>query len=148
MRHLNHFENNLYQSGSEIFGADSEDIKECFDSFIDDFIIDVTFCKKLHRFNVVDTKVTNQDIKLGFIPYIQVRLRGRHGKITGYDLRTLMDDGFQSINGEIYKWSVLKTELMSRLSTYDLILKDVNIEVNSLIFLIYREDEKIYNKID
>jgi hypothetical protein len=147
MKYLKNFENNLYKSESEIFGADSEDIKECFDSFIDDFIINVTFSKILHRFNVVDSLKTNKDIKLGFIPYIQVRLTGKNRKFSAYNLRNLMDDGFQSINGEIYKWSVLKTELMSRLSTYDLIVKDINIEVNSLVFLIYREDEKIY-KID
>jgi DNA-directed RNA polymerase len=69
MNHLKHFENR-----EEVWNVNRDDIKETFIDLVDDFQIIITFGKKLHQFNVIDTKVTNQDIKLGFQPYIQVRL--------------------------------------------------------------------------
>ena len=69
MNYLKYFEGR-----EEVWNVNRDDIKETFSDFIDDFQIIVTFGKKLHQFNVLDTKVTNQDIKLGFKPYIQVRL--------------------------------------------------------------------------
>lgn len=128
MKYLKLFENS---DTFESFGVNKDDVIECFDSFIDDFYITVNFCKKLHQFNVIDTKVTSQDIKLGFVPYIHVRMKSKDST-SGYYLHTY-------IHTDLFK--NLKVELQSRLSMYNLILKDINIEANSLIFLIYIEDE-------
>ena len=122
MNHLKYFENK-----DDIWNVDKDDIKETFIDFVDDFQIIVNFGKKLHQFNVIDTKITNQDIKLGFQPYIQVRLTSLN-KTSPYQLS-------QYINSDDFLER--QSEIVSRLDYYDLELVKVHVEVNSIIFLIY-----------
>jgi hypothetical protein len=124
MRHLKKYESER----QEVFGCDRDDVKECFDSYLDDFSINVVFGKKLHQFDVLDVNVTSGDISLGFQPYIRVRLTSRV-KISPYDL-------FNYMNSDEFKES--KLEVIGRLSEYDLEVKNVQIEVSSIIFLIYK----------
>jgi hypothetical protein len=121
----------------EVFGSTEDDIKEVFIDFIDDFQININFGKKLHQFNIVDTKVTNQDIKLGFKPYIQVRLSSIDStspyKLSGY------------INSD--EFLERQSEIVSKLDYFDLELHKVYVEVSSIIFLIYTKNSKLYAKL-
>jgi len=121
----------------EVFGSTEDDIKEVFIDFIDDFQININFGKKLHQFNIVDTKVTNQDIKLGFKPYIQVRLSSIDStspyKLSGY----INSDDFLE----------RQSEIVSKLDYFDLELHKVYVEVSSIIFLIYTKNSKLYAKL-
>jgi len=132
MNHLKHFENR-----EEIWNVDRDDIKEIFSDFIDDFQVIVTFGKKLHQFNVIDTKITNQDIKLGFQPYIQVRSTSLE-KTSPYQLS-------QYINSDDFLER--QSEIVSRLDYYDLELVKVYVEVSSIIFLIYTKNSKLYAEL-
>ena len=132
MNHLKHFENR-----EEVWNVNRDDIKETFIDFVDDFQIIITFGKKLHQFNVIDTKVTNQDIKLGFQPYIQVRLTSLD-KTSPYQLS-------QYINSDYFLER--QSEIVSRLNYYDLELAKVHVEVNSIIFLIYTKNSKLYAEL-
>ena len=132
MNYLKYFEGR-----EEVWNVNRDDIKETFSDFIDDFQIIVTFGKKLHQFNVLDTKVTNQDIKLGFKPYIQVRLTSLD-KTSPYQLS-------QYINSDDFLER--QSELVSRLDYYDLELVKVYVEVNSIIFLIYTKNSKLYAEL-
>jgi len=122
MNHLKNFENR-----EEIWNVDRDDIKETFIDFVDDFQVIVTFGKKLHQFNVIDTKTTNQDIKLGFQPYIQVRLTSLN-KTSPYKLS-------QYINSD--EFLERQKEIISRLDYNDLIINKIYVEVSSIIFLIF-----------
>jgi len=124
MNHLKYFENK-----EDIWNVDKDDIKETFIDFVDDFQIIVTFGKKLHQFNVIDTKITNQDIKLGFQPYVQVKLTSLN-KTSPYQLS-------QYINSDDFLER--QSEIVSRLDYYDLELAKVYVEVSSIIFLIYNK---------
>ena len=132
MNHLKNFENR-----EEIWNVDKDDIKEIFSDFIDDFQVIVTFGKKLHQFNVIDTKITNQDIKLGFQPYIQVRLTSLN-KTSPYKLS-------QYINSD--EFLERQKEIISRLDYNDLIINKIYVEVSSIIFLIYTKNSKLYAKL-
>jgi len=132
MNYLKYFEGR-----EEVWNVNRDDIKETFSDFIDDFQIIVTFGKKLHQFNVLDTKVTNQDIKLGFKPYIQVRLTSLD-KTSPYQLS-------QYINSDDFLER--QSEIVSRLDYYDLELVKVYVEVNSIIFLIYTKNSKLYTNL-
>ena len=132
MNYLKYFEGR-----EEVWNVNRDDIKETFSDFIDDFQIIITFGKKLHQFNILDTKVTNQDIKLGFKPYIQVRLTSLD-KTSPYRLS-------QYINSDDFLDR--QSELVSRLDYYDLELVKVHVEVNSIIFLIYTKNSKLYKNI-
>jgi hypothetical protein len=132
MNYLKYFEGR-----EEVWNVNRDDIKETFSDFIDDFQIIVTFGKKLHQFNILDTKVTNQDIKLGFKPYIQVRLTSLD-KTSPYKLS-------QYINSDDFLER--QSELVSRLDYYDLELVKVHVEVNSIIFLIYTKNSKLYAEL-
>jgi hypothetical protein len=132
MNYLKYFEGR-----EEVWNVNRDDIKETFSDFIDDFQIIVTFGKKLHQFNVLDTKVTNQDIKLGFKPYIQVRLTSLD-KTSPYQLS-------QYINSDDFLER--QSEIVSRLDYYDLELVKVYVEVNSIIFLIYTKNSKLYAEL-
>ena len=130
MKYLKSFENR-----TEIWNVDKDDVKEVFSDFIDDFRVSVVFGKKLHQFNVVDTNVTDQDIKLGFKPYIQVRLVSEDRP---YTLS-------QYINSN--EFLERQTEIVYRLDYLDLELVKVYVEVNSIIFLIYTKNSKLYAKL-
>ena len=132
MNYLKYFEGR-----EEVWNVNRDDIKETFSDLIDDFQIIVTFGKKLHQFNVLDTKVTNQDIKLGFKPYIQVRLTSLD-KTSPYQLS-------QYINSDDFLER--QSEIVSRLDYYDLELVKVYVEVNSIIFLIYTKNSKLYAEL-
>ena len=132
MNYLKYFEGR-----EEVWNVNRDDIKETFSDFIDDFQIIVTFGKKLHQFNILDTKVTNQDIKLGFKPYIQVRLTSLN-KTSPYQLS-------QYINSDDFLER--QSELVSRLDYYDIELSKVHVEVNSIIFLIYTKNSKLYAEL-
>ena len=132
MNHLKHFENR-----EEVWSVNRDDIKETFIDFVDDFQIIITFGKKLHQFNVLDTKITNQDIKLGFQPYIQVRLTSLD-KTSPYQLS-------QYINSDYFLER--QSEIVSRLNYYDLELVKVHVEVSSIIFLIYTKNSKLYAEL-
>jgi hypothetical protein len=124
MIHLKKFESER----SEVFGCDRDDVKECFDSYLDDFIINVVFGEKLHQFDFLYVDVTSGDVSLGFQPYIRVRLTPRI-KISQYDLSNYL-------NSDEFKES--KLEVIGRLSEYDLEMKNVQIDFCSIIFLIYK----------
>ena len=132
MNYLKYFEGR-----EEVWNVNRDDIKETFSDLIDDFQIIVTFGKKLHQFNILDTKVTNQDIKLGFKPYIQVRLTSLD-KTSPYRLS-------QYINSDDFLER--QSEIVSRLDYYDLELVKVHVEVNSIIFLIYTKNSKLYAEL-
>ena len=132
MNYLKYFEGR-----EEVWNVNRDDIKEVFSDFIDDFQIIITFGKKLHQFNVLDTKVTNQDIKLGFKPYINVRLTSLD-KTSPYRLS-------QYINSDDFLDR--QSELVSRLDYYDIELVKVHVEVNSIIFLIYTKNSKLYAEL-
>ena len=121
MKYLKSFENR-----TDIWNVEREDVMEVFSDFIDDFRVSVVFGKKLHQFNVVDTNVTDQDIKLGFKPYINVRLV-LENKTSPYTLS-------QYINSD--EFLERQTEIVSKLDYLDLELVKVYVEVNSIIFLI------------
>ena len=132
MRYLKSFENR-----SDIWNVDRDDVMEVFSDFIDDFRVSVVFGKKLLQFNVVDTNVTDQDIKLGFKPYINVRLI-LEGKTSPYSLS-------QYINSD--EFLERQAEIVSKLDYLDLELVKVYVEVNSIIFLIYTKNSKLYAKL-
>ena len=132
MNYLKYFEGR-----EEVWNVNRDDIKEVFSDFIDYFQIIVTFGKKLHQFNILDTKVTNQDIKLGFKPYINVRLTSLD-KTSPYQLS-------QYINSDDFLER--QSEIVSRLDYYDLELVKVYVEVNSIIFLIYTKNSKLYAEL-
>jgi predicted RNA-binding protein len=126
-----------FESRTDIWNVDVEDVKEIFSDFIDDFRISVVFGKKLHQFNVVDTNVTDQDIKLGFKPYIQVRLVSEDRQ-KPYTLN-------QYINSDEFLGR--QSEIVSKLDYLDLELHKVYVEVSSIIFLIYTKNSKLYAKL-
>jgi hypothetical protein len=132
---MNHLKN--FESREEIRNVNRDDIKETFIDFVDDFQIIITFGKKLHQFNVLDTKVTNQDIKLGFKPYIQVRLASLN-KTSPYQLS-------QYINSDYFLDR--QKEIVSKLDYFDLELHKVYVEVSSIIFLIYTKNSKLYAEL-
>jgi hypothetical protein len=132
MKYLKSFENR-----TEIWNVDKDDVKEVFSDFIDDFRVSVVFGKKLHQFNVVDTNVTDQDIKLGFKPYIQVRLV--------YEDRPSPYTLSQYINSD--EFLERQSEIVSKLEYFDLELHKVYVEVSSIIFLIYTKNSKLYAKL-
>jgi hypothetical protein len=122
MKYLKYFE-----SREENWNIEKEDIEEIFNDFIDEFQVIVTFGKKLHQFNVVDVQITDQDIKLGYRPYVQVRL-------TPLDKKSPYQLG-QYINSDDFLDR--QSEIVSRLNYYDLELHKVYIDASSIIFLIY-----------
>jgi hypothetical protein len=132
MRHLKFFENR-----KDIWNVDRDDVKEIFVDFIDDFQISVVFGKKLHQFSIVDTNITNQDIELGYVPYIRVRLSSLD-KTSPYKLS-------QYINSD--EFLDRQSEIVSKLDYYGLELVKVHVEVNSIIFLIYTKNSKLYAKL-
>ena len=124
MKHLRHFE-----SSEENWNVEREDILEIFSDFMDDFQVTCVFGKKLHQFNVIDVKITDQDIKLGFKYYSQVRLIPLDKK-SPWQLS-------QYINSD--EFIERQSEVVSKLDYYDLELHNVFVEStpSSILFLIY-----------
>jgi len=124
MKHLRHFE-----SSEENWNVEREDILEIFSDFMDDFQVTCVFGKKLHQFNVIDVKITDQDINLGFKYYSQVRLIPLDKK-SPWQLS-------QYINSD--EFIERQSEVISKLDYYDLELYKVFVEStpSSILFLIY-----------
>ena len=124
MKHLRHFE-----SSEENWNVEREDILEIFSDFMDDFQVTCVFGKRLHQFDVVDVKITDQDIKLGFKYYSQVRLIPLNKK-SPWELS-------QYINSDDFLER--QSEIVSKLDYYDLELTKVFVEStpSSILFLIY-----------
>ncbi len=124
MKHLRHFE-----SSKENWNVEREDILEIFSDFMDDFQVTCVFGKKLHQFNVIDVKITDQDINLGFKYYSQVRLIPLDKK-SPWQLS-------QYINSD--EFIERQSEVISKLAYYDLELNKVFVEStpSSILFLIY-----------
>jgi hypothetical protein len=124
MKHLRHFE-----SSEENWNVEREDILEIFSDFMDDFQVTCVFGKKLHQFNVIDVKITDQDINLGFKYYSQVRLIPLDKK-SPWQLS-------QYINSD--EFIERQSEVISKLEYYDLELHKVFVEStpSSILFLIY-----------
>jgi len=124
MKYLRYFE-----SSEEIWNVERDDIIEIFSDFMDDFQVTCVFGKRLHQFNVVDVKITDQDIKLGFKYYSQVRLIPLDKK-SPWQLS-------QYINSD--EFIERQSEVISKLEYYDLELYKVFVEStpSSILFLIY-----------
>ncbi len=124
MKYLRYFE-----SSEEIWNVERDDIIEIFSDFMDDFQVTCVFGKRLHQFNVVDVKITDQDIKLGFKYYSQVRLIPLNKK-SPWELS-------QYINSD--EFLERQSEIVSKLDYYDLELTKVFVEStpSSILFLIY-----------
>ena len=124
MKYLRYFENS-----EEIWNVERDDIIEIFSDFMDDFQVTCVFGKRLHQFNVVDVKITDQDIKLGFKYYSQVRLIPLNKK-SPWELS-------QYINSDDFLER--QSEIVSKLDYYDLELTKVFVEStpSSILFLIY-----------
>jgi hypothetical protein len=124
MKHLRHFENN-----QENWNVERDDILEIFSDFMDDFQVTCVFGKKLYQFNVIDVKITDQDINLGFKYYSQVRLIPLDKK-SPWELS-------QYINSD--EFLERQSEVVSKLGYYDLELHKVFVEStpSSILFLIY-----------
>lgn len=124
MKHLKKFENN-----ERNWNVERDDIIEIFSDFMDDFSVTCVFGKKLHQFNVVDIKITDQDINLGFKYYSQVRLIPLDKK-SAWELS-------QYINS--VEFIERQSEIVSKLDYYDLELHKVFVEStpSSILFLIY-----------
>lgn len=111
----------------KIWNITKQELKDCFDTFIDDFYFTSVFGKKIGNFDVVDINPQSGDIELGFEPYIRVRL-SPHVKMTPYELANYMRSrNFQE----------LKLEASGRLLQYNLEIRKDYIEVLSIVFLIY-----------
>lgn len=118
-----------FESDSHNWNVEREDILEIFSDFIDDFQVTCVFGKKLHQFDVVDVEITDQDIKLGFKYYSQVKLIPLDKK-SPWELS-------QYINSD--EFLERQSEIVSKLDYYDLELTRVFIEStpSSIKFLIY-----------
>jgi hypothetical protein len=124
MKYLRYFE-----SREEDWNVERDDIIEIFSDFIDEFNVTVVFGKRLHQFDVVDVKITDQDIKLGFKYYSKVRLIPLDKK-SPWELS-------QYINSNVFLER--QSEVVSKLDYYDLELNKVFVEStpSSILFLIY-----------
>ena len=126
MKYLRYFESN-----EQNWNVERDDIIEIFSDFNDDFDVTVVFGKRLHQFNVIDVKITDQDINLGFKYYSQVRL-------IPFDKKNPWELS-QYINSD--EFLERQSEVVSKLDYYDLELTKVFVSVestpSSILFLIY-----------
>lgn len=124
MKYLKYFEN------SEIgWSVERDDIIETFNDFVDEFNVTVVFGKRLHQFDVVDVKIADQDIKLGFKYYAKVRLIPLDKKSPWQLSHYINSDYFIE----------RQSEIVSKLDYHDLELTKVFVEStpSSILFLIY-----------
>ena len=131
MKYLKYFENlDEYD-----FGITEEEVEDIFNDFRDDdFSIKVFFGKQLSRtFSALNVKTTNQEIELGYVPFIKVKLISNlykfnnNGKIPDY----VMSDEFKKI----------KKEIEFRLLSYNLTIQNISIAGNEIYFLIYNKNQ-------
>jgi hypothetical protein len=101
-----------------------DDIKDIFTDFEDEgFRVFVRFGKRLHQFHDIDSKITNQEIKLGFQVSIWVHLTS-----TEVDVRKFMRTD---------RYLDLLNNVQFRLSHESLYIKETDISGNQINLLIY-----------
>ena len=117
MKHLKLFE-------SDELDFTEDDIKDIFTDFEDEgFRVSVRFGKRLHQFHDIDSKITNQEIKLGFQVSIWVHLTS-----TEVDVRKFMRTD---------RYLDLLNNVQFRLSHENLYIKEIDISGNQINLLIY-----------
>lgn len=118
MKHLKIFE-------SEEFNFTEDDIKDIFTDFEDEgFRVFVRFGKRLHQFHELGySKITNQEIKLGFKLSIWVNLISNEVYVNNF---TSTD-----------KYLELMNNVQFRLSHENLYIKETDITGNKINLLIY-----------
>jgi len=120
MKYLKLFESNE-------FNFTEGDIRDIFTDFEDEgFKIFVKFGKRLHQFHEVDSKITDQEIKLGFKLSIWVYLTSTEFNVKG--LRDFMRTD---------KYLDLLNNVQFRLSHENLYIKETDITGNQINLLIY-----------
>lgn len=106
------------------FDFSEEDIKDLFSDWQDEgFRVSVTFGKRLYQFNHIDSKLTDQEIKLGFKLSISVDLRTNQIRVDQF-MRT---DTYMTLLGN----------LQHQLNHYDLEINKIYSTVNDITMLIY-----------
>jgi hypothetical protein len=109
---------------SEDFNFSEEDVKDIFTDFEDEgFRVSVRFGKRLHQFHDIDSKITNQEIKLGFKLSIWVHLTS-----TEIDVRKFMRTD---------RYLDLLNNVQFRLSHENLYIKETDTTGNQINLLIY-----------
>jgi hypothetical protein len=118
MRHIN----KIFES--QDFDFNEEDIRDIFTDFEDEgFKVYVRFGKRLHQFHEIDSKVTNQEIKLGFRLSIWVHLMYSENS-----LRKFMRSD---------KYLDLLNNVQFRLSQEKLYIEGIDVSGNQINLLIY-----------
>lgn len=120
MKYLKLFESNE-------FNFIEEDIRDIFTDFEDEgFKIFVKFGKRLHQFHEVDSKITDQEIRLGFKLSIWVHLTS-----TEFNAKGLRD--FMRTD----RYLDLLNNVQFRLSHENLYIKETDTTGNQINLLIY-----------
>jgi hypothetical protein len=114
----------IFENDNSEFDFTEDDIIDIFNDFEDEgYKIMVRFGKRLHQFHEIDSKVTDQDIKLGFKLSIWVNL------VSSYM------DSIAFSRSE--KYLNLLNEVQYRLNTLNLYIKEVEKSKNQINILIY-----------
>jgi hypothetical protein len=114
----------IFENDNSEFDFTEDDIIDIFNDFEDEgYKIIVRFGKRLQQFHEIDSKVTDQDIKLGFKLSIWVNL------VSSYT------DSIAFSRSE--KYLNLLNEIQYRLNTLNLYIKEVEKSKNQINILIY-----------
>ena len=114
----------IFENSKSEFDFTEDDIIDIFNDFEDEgYKIIVRFGKRLQQFQEIDSKVTDQDIKLGFKLSIWVNL------VSSYT------DSIAFSRSE--KYLNLLNEIQYRLNTLNLYIKEVEKSKNQINILIY-----------
>ena len=126
MKYLKYFESNV----SDI---SEDEIKDIFNDLCleDDFDIDVKFCKKLNQYGLIG-KITPDQIELGFVPYIDVKLTS---KTIPYDIAKFEPLGQYVREGATFFKHMEQIQL--RLKYLGLKYEKITVERNVINILIY-----------
>lgn len=120
MKHLK-----VFESGD--FDFTEEDIRDIFTDFEDEgFRVFVRFGKRLHQFHDIDSKITDQEIKLGFKLSIWVHLTSTEVNEKGLRMFMRTDRYLDLLNN-----------VQFRLSHENLYIKETDISGNQINLLIY-----------
>jgi len=114
----------IFENSKSEFDFTEDDIIDIFNDFEDEgYRIMVRFGKRLQQFHEIDSKVTDQDIKLGFKLSIWINL------VSSYT------DSIAFSRSE--KYLNLLNEIQYRLNTLNLYIKEVEKSKNQINILIY-----------
>jgi hypothetical protein len=114
----------IFENDNSEFDFTEDDIIDIFNDFEDEgYKIMVRFGKRLHQFHEIDSKVTDQDIKLGFKLSIWVNL------VSSYTDSIVFSRSEKYLN--------LLNEIQYRLNTLNLYIKEVEKSKNQINILIY-----------